>query len=125
MLGTFILDDYYFFFEENDIKELAQTKKIVGAFATSTTQMDLVVSVHKVDLGHISSSITMSSEIKQTVFFITEDDFDEWLLNPTDWVREHGPAWRCASCNVYISRETSSNAGIRKKEIENFITQAK
>jgi len=87
--------------------------------------MELIVSVRKISARHLSSSIQMSSSVKQTVFCITENDFDEWLLHPTDWVREHGPAWRAASCNVYISRGTSKNAEIRKREIENFIAQAK
>ena len=126
MLGAFISDDYYFFFEERDIQMLAQGKRrVAGVFATSVLKMKLVVSVRKISAGHLSSSIQMSSNVKQTVFCITEDDFDDWLLHPTDWVREHGPAWRCASCNVYITRETSKKAEIRKREIENFIAQAK
>ena len=126
MLGAFISDDYYFFFEEKDIGELARGKKIVGTFAINNLQIKLSVSVYtKSKKKYKRTDIQILTSFKETHFSMTEDDFNEWLLHPTDWVREHGPAWRCASINVYITRETSSNAKIRKREIENFIAQAK
>jgi len=132
MIGSFISDDFYFFFEERDIKRLKRAGKAEGVFAsprntlpTGILRMKLTVSVFKMNPKRMSTDIAISFDKKLVNFFISEDDLNEWLVNPDDWVRDHGPSWRCGSSNVYIKRGTSKDFLSHKRNIMNFITKAK
>ena len=131
VIGAFISDDFYFFFEEKDIKTLEQKKMVKGTFACYNNKspkkplhMELVVSILKKSKKLTKTDIIISFSKNQICFYITEDHFEEWFVNPSDWVRENGPNWRCCTTNVYITRGVSKKSSVRKAELLNFISQA-
>lgn len=131
IMGAFYTEDFYFLFTKENIKQLETKKKIIGAFAcwdnkptNKLLRMKLIVQIFKPAENHMISDIDINFEKKQTHFSIIESDFEEWLLHPTDWVREHGPSWRDGISCVYITQEGSKEAFNRKMFLSNLISKA-
>ena len=131
MIGAFISDDFYFLFEEEDIKNLKKFGKIEGIFGIhakgedSVMRMRIIVTLHKMSRKWMRTDIDILFEEKIAHLDILKNDFKEWFLEADDWVRENGPSVRFASTNVYITRGASKIASKRRSEIQNFINQAK
>jgi hypothetical protein len=128
VIGAFISDDFFFFFEEESIKTLARLKKITGIFMCHDNKpprkllnMRLIVSVFKPNKIRLSKKISISFGKKCVHFYITENDFDDCFIHPSDWVRDNGPSWRDCDSNIYITRGASKNSSIRKAELINLI----
>ena len=131
MIGAFISDDFYFLFEEEDIKNLKKFGKIEGIFGIhakgedSVMRMRIIVTLHKMSRKWMRTDIDILFEEKIAHLDILKNDFKEWFLEADGWVWENGPSVRFASINVYITRGASKNSSVRKSEILNFLAQAK
>ncbi len=128
----FAVDDLFFFISKKDINALQKRKKLEGVFASNSNRSDggivkmkLSVNIFKPSRKRIFTTADISFDKKETSFYISEDDFNEWFINPTEWIKENGPPIRLASCNVYIKTEYSKNFEFHKQSIDNFIVQAK
>lgn len=132
VLGGFISDDYQFYFEESAIEALAIGKSVKGAFVCYSNEisglllpMKLIVFVKKIKKELSRTGVDISFRDKKAVFKIAEIDFNEWLKNPSDWVRENGPSARIGMANLYISRDFSKKGKDMKKALNNFIYMSK
>lgn len=129
MLNT---DDYYLFFTKEDIQTLKTESKITsGEFALCSKTKDgeilkfkAVILVFEPSSQKVGTSIDIDFKSKLVFLFLSNSDFIDWVLHPGDWVRDHGPACKLGSANVYLRTENSKDFEFHKRNIENFLVQA-
>ncbi len=128
VLGSFISDDYYFFFDKDALHLLEHNHVLCGSFVCYKSKQKLVrlmliVKVDRGEKGRPPSSSIYFDGISLCRVAISSQDFHDWFIKPTDHVRDQGPPWRFASCNVYIKTENSKEYEQFKNNILAFLSQ--
>lgn len=106
MIGAYISEDFYFFFNHLDIDGLRNDfrffkGKFVCESAGEYSEMELRVRVDYKKQQYLSTiNLDFKKKICEVVFVTT--DFHDWFITPTREVLENGPNWRCVNSNVYI-----------------------
>lgn len=131
MIGNYITDDFYLFFEEEDIKTLAEKSKLEGDFAVASNNLPeriLKMKAHVVIFDRADnptpSLINVSFRQKIVKIYLLREEFNKWLLDPDEWTRKNGPNWRTASSNVYMNRSSEKNSELQKQILQNIIDDA-
>ncbi len=131
MIGAYISDDFYFFLY--DPKSIAGSRNtyISDFVCSSNTEPDkylrMKLEMH-IDYGKEgnppSSRIDILFKKKVCILVFSEEDFNDWFVNPTDHVRDNGPNWRYASSNVYIKTTQSKDFNTFRNDIISFMSRA-
>ncbi len=131
MIGNHIADDFDLFFEEEDIKTLAEKGKIEGDFAVASKNSPgkilkmkaIVVIFDKYD-NQINSTINVSFRQKTVKIYFLREEFNKWLLEPDDFTRKNGPNFRTRDSNVYINRGSEKNSEIQRQTLQSVFNEA-
>ena len=130
MIGSYISDDFQFYFEPQEIKTLEETRNtLIGNFTCynnsgeGLVRMKLSVEVDDPTVQK-SSRIKMDFRKKKCTLSFSEQDFKEWLSHPDPFTLKQGPNWRFASSNVYIKTEKADGAEIFRRTIYGFLFRA-
>lgn len=114
MIGAYVSEDFYFFFNHLDIDGLRNDwgffkGKLAYEKLGTFFKMDMFVRVDYEKKQYISTIDVDLTENSCTVVF-TVQDFIDWFVNPSREVLKNGPNWRHGDSNVYIKTEQTKGS---------------
>jgi hypothetical protein len=118
MIGSYISDDFQFYFELDEIESLKKTRNTLGGEfvcnkndGTGLVKMRLQVKVgYDSTTKRVASDITINFQKKTCDVVISKQDFDDWFVFPDEYTVKNGPNWRHGSTNVYIKTKKADDA---------------
>lgn len=129
VIGGFISDDYYFYFEEEAIKQLGKDYEVRGVFICYDNKlprrllrMNLMVIIASDQLT--SGGTDINFELREACLTITEFDFKTWFIKASKEEKDRGPNLRDGSANVYVRMDGSKNFESGKANLLNLLKQA-
>ena len=114
MIGAYISEDFYFFFNELDTNGLRNYPcffkgKFVYEKGGEYFRMELMVRVDYKKEQYLSTvNLDIEKKVCEVVFITT--DFYDWFINPNRQILEQGPNWRYLDSNVYLKNNQMKGA---------------